>query len=102
MSVRGDLTVNRRSPGGRVHGRGPVENEAYVAFCARAIRAAGRRCADGDVESLALMLNLAAELDQAITTAVHGLRTEGYSWGEIADRAGVTKQTAHERWGAAC
>ena len=51
-----------------------VENDAYSAFLRRAIRAAGRRVAGGDVEGLADLLSLAGELDRATDAAVRGLR----------------------------
>jgi hypothetical protein len=76
-----------------------VETDEYCAFIRRAIRAYGRRVADGDVEALPGLLNLSAELDQAIDCAVTGLRGCGYSWTEIANRIGVTRQAARQRWG---
>ena len=45
------------------------------------------------------MTGLATELDEAITQAVTGLRSIGYSWAEIAARLGVTRQAAQQRWG---
>jgi hypothetical protein len=101
-TVKGALTPHLHVPGGR-RGRkrrsGPaVENASYAAFLRRAIRAAGRRVADGDVDGLADLLDLAGELDRAIDAAVRGLRDAGYSWGEIASRLGVTRQAAQQRW----
>ncbi len=55
--------------------------------------------AAGDIDALADMTGLAAELDEAITQAVTGLRTAGYSWAEIAARLSVTRQAAQQRWG---
>jgi hypothetical protein len=79
-----------------------VETDDYAAFIRRAIRAHGRRVADGDVEALPGLIALADELDQAITTAVTGLRGDGYSWTEIAARLGVTRQAARQRWAGDC
>jgi hypothetical protein len=45
------------------------------------------------------MFGLAAEIDDAITEAVKGLRTFGYSWTEIGSRLGITRQAAQQRWG---
>ena len=90
-SVKARLTPNRR--------RRPVENGEYAAFVRRAIRAHARRVAAGDVDALADMTGLAAELDEATTQAVTGLRNVGYSWAEIAVRLGVTRQAAQQRWG---
>ena len=77
-----------------------VENDEYAAFARRVLRAYARRVADGDVEALILMFGLAAEIDTAITEAVKGLRTSGYSWAEIGTRFGITRQAAQQRWGA--
>jgi hypothetical protein len=79
-----------------------VENDDYAAFIRRAIRAHGRRVADGDVEALPGLLALSAELEQALGTAVTGLRGCGYSWTEIAARIGVTRQAARQRWAGDC
>jgi len=78
--------------------RTPVENTDYAAFAARVIRAHARRIADGDVEGLTELVELARELDAATQTAVDGLRTFGYSWTDIATRLGTTRQAAHQRW----
>jgi hypothetical protein len=90
-TVKGALTPN---PAGRV-----VENDEYAAFARRVLRAYARRVADGDVEALTLMTGLAAEIDDAISQAVTGLRGFGYSWAEIGSRLGVTRQAAQQRWG---
>lgn len=36
---------------------------------------------------------------RAIHTAVTGLRTAGYSWAEIGNRLGITRQAAQQRFG---
>jgi hypothetical protein len=105
-SVKAALTAN-----GRTTSRGterpqrttkrrrtPVENTEYAAFAVRIIRAHARRIADGDVEGLAELVDLARELDTATQTAVDGLRAYGYSWADIAARLGTTRQAAHQRW----
>ncbi len=79
--------------------RRQIENDEYAAFARRILRAYGRRVGDGDVEALALMLDLAEEIDTAIAEAVKGLRTRGYSWAEIGARLGITRQAAQQRWG---
>lgn len=75
-----------------------TENPDYAAFVRRVINALGRRVADGDVEALPDLLHLATCLEQATAHAVAGLRAYGYSWAEIADRIGTTRQAAHQRW----
>jgi hypothetical protein len=90
-SVNDTLTPNRRRP--------VTENSEYAAFARRVLRAYSRRVAVGDVESLAHMISLADEVNDAIGQAVHGLREAGYSWAEIGSRLGVTRQAAQQRWG---
>ena len=89
-AVKTTLTPNRA---GRV-----VENDEYAAFTRRVLRAYARRVADGDVGALIPMFGLAAEIHDAITQAVKGLRATGYSWAEIGSRLGITRQAAHQRW----
>ena len=88
-------------PAARPRRRDVVENDEYAAFVRRIIRAYTRRVATGDIEALADMVDLSRQVDDAIAQAVHGLREYGYSWGEIADRLGITRQAAHQRWGGA-
>ncbi len=76
-----------------------VENDEYGAFVRRILRAYSRRVGEGDVEALALMFDLAEEIDSAIAEAVKGLRAHGYSWAEIGSRLGITRQAAQQRWG---
>src|SRR5437763_16170497 len=90
-TVKRSLTANRR--------RRVVENDEYAAFIRRAVRAYGRRIAGGDIETLRDLIALAGEVEHATDTAVAGLRRYGYSWTEIADRLGITRQAAYQRWG---
>jgi hypothetical protein len=79
--------------------RDVVENDEFAAFTRRIIRAHGRRVATGDVEALRDLVALSSAIDTAITDAVVGLRGFGYSWAEIGDRLGITRQAAQQRWG---
>ncbi len=79
--------------------RDVVENDEFAAFARRIIRAHGRRVATGDVEALRDLVALSANLDDAIGEAVIGLRAFGYSWAEIGQRLGITRQAAQQRWG---
>jgi hypothetical protein len=90
-TVKSPLTPNRAPK--------LVENDEYAAFARRVLRAYARRVAGGDVEALTLMLGLSAEIDDAITQAVTGLREFGYSWADIGARLGITRQAAQQRWG---
>lgn len=92
MSVNDALTVKRP--------RRQRETSEYASFARRAVRAYSRRVGQvGDIESLAGMLALSKDLDEAIALAVKDLRKEhGYSWADIAARLGVTRQACQQRW----
>jgi hypothetical protein len=90
-TVNGGLTPKSRRP--------VTENSEYVAFARRILRAYSRRVATGDVESLAHLISLSDDIDNAIQQAVDGLRAAGYSWAEIGARLGITRQAAQQRWG---
>ncbi|SNY09765.1 hypothetical protein [Paractinoplanes atraurantiacus] len=92
------MTANRK-PAKRA--KREVENSQFDAFVRRILRAYARRVAAGDVESLTSLASLSAEVDTTIRLAVAGLRRApySYSWSEIADRLGVSKQAAQQRFG---
>jgi hypothetical protein len=77
------------------------ENSEYLGFVRRVLTAYGRRVAAGDVEALRSLAALTAEVDAVTRLAVAGLRNKpyGYSWSEIADRLGVSRQAAQMRYG---
>jgi hypothetical protein len=76
-----------------------VENPDFGAFVSRILRAYGRRVAAGDVEALRLLVAVPAEAEAMVRISVAGLRKAGYSWQDIADRLGTSKQAAHMRYG---
>jgi hypothetical protein len=77
-----------------------IETPDYAAFLKRIIRAYSKRIAEGDIEALADLAGVVAELDHAIAQAVIQLRTNyGYSWADIARPLGITRQAAQQRWG---
>jgi hypothetical protein len=89
--VRSDLTPARR--------RREVENPEFAAFIRRILRAYARRAGGGDLDALGDLARLRGELDGHLADAVAVLRHEpwSYSWRQIADALGVTRQTAHEK-----
>jgi len=78
-----------------------VETDEFGCFVRRIITAYARRVADCDIEALTDLVRLADEVDTAIGQAVTGLHNCGYSWADIATRLGITRQSAHERFGGA-
>lgn len=93
-TVNRRLTTDARS-GGRRTG---VENDDYAAFTRRILAAHGRRIAHGDIEGLADLAALSADVDTALVDAVTGLRAAGFSWTDIGNRLGITRQAAHQRY----
>jgi hypothetical protein len=94
------MSKNTVKPGlTRKRAKQQVENDAYDAFVGRILRAYGRRVAAGDIEALAALSRVQAEVDAVVRVAVAGLHKTGYSWQDIADRLGVSKQAAHMRYG---
>src|SRR3954451_7723370 len=96
-TVRSTLTPKPRTR----RARREVETSEFDAFVRRILAAYARRVAAGDVEALRSLSQLSSDVDAVTRLAVAGLRKApyAYSWSEIADRLGVTKQTAHERYG---
>lgn len=75
------------------------DNQEYLAFLARAIRGAARRVIAEDPSTLAEMVRLRRELDQAIDQAARSLHEQNWSWGEIAFELGIPRQDAWRKWG---
>ncbi|OJF13302.1 hypothetical protein [Couchioplanes caeruleus] len=89
------------TPKPRKRSKREVENPEFDAFVRRILRAYARRVAVGDVEALQSLSQLSSEVDAVTRLAVAGLRKApySYSWSEIADRLGVSKQAAQMRYG---
>lgn len=76
-----------------------THNDEYLeVMLPRMIRAAGKRVAQGDVESLAPLVKLHELVDQAETVAVAGLLAEGYTMSEVARVLGISRQYAWRRY----
>jgi len=89
------------TPKPRKRSKRMVENTQFDAFVRRILRAYARRVASGDVEALRSLAMLSSEVDTVTRAAVQGLRTKpySYSWSEIADRLGTSRQAAQMRYG---
>lgn len=95
--------VDAAAPGakGAAESRDRVGNDVYGGMVRRVLRAYGRRVGAGDIAALPELVALEAELAAAIEDAVRQLRAEPfcYSWTQIGDVLGVTRQAALKRWG---
>lgn len=93
MSVNPRFTRSKR--------RRDRETSEYLNMLRRMVRAAGRRVAEADEVDLAQLIAIRADLDEAINTAVQGMRARDLSWAYIASATGTTRQAAFKRWGKA-
>jgi hypothetical protein len=66
---------------------------------ARSIMRSVARRDDFDVADLEHLAALKLEVDAALVIAARQLNARGFSWAEIARPLGITRQTAHERFG---
>ena len=76
-----------------------TEADKFGAFVRRVIRAYGRRVADRDIEALAGLAQLRRDIDDQLQLAVDQLRAQGYSWSDIGNQLGISKQGASQRFG---
>ena len=81
--------------------RDGTDDAEYVAMMRRMMRALGPR-GGADPETLVGIAAIAAEADAILNAAIvrcHETGTDGagYSYAEIADRLGVTRQAVHQR-----
>lgn len=76
-----------------------IETPDYADMLARMIRAYARRVGDGDPVDLERMVELRALFDEAIGLAVDGQRSAEFSWREIGEALGTTKQSAQITYG---
>lgn len=78
-----------------------TETTEYSRFARRIVSAYGRRIREnGDVESLAELVDLADDVNRTLAVVVTRLRDEqGYSWTDVGHALGVTRQAAQQRFG---
>lgn len=62
------------------------------------IDALARRAAGGDLDPLAALYRLSAQLDDALAAGAIEARRAGHTWTTIAGELGITRQGARKRW----
>lgn len=77
---------------------GGGDHTEFAKFVRRILRAYGRRVHHSDPADLTELLAVEAAVQEAITNAVAGLRASGFSWAQIGEAAGISRQAAHKRW----
>lgn len=90
LADNGSLSPDRRGP--------RTEAQEYAAFVRRIVAAMGRRAADHDIEALPVLVDLAKLVDSTTVVVVANLHAQGFSWTEIGDRLGITRQAARQRY----
>lgn len=75
------------------------ETPEYAGMMRRMIAAHGRRVAEADPEDLTELVALYETLDEAVETAVAGMRARSLSWTQIGRGLGTTRQAAQMRYG---
>lgn len=73
-----------------------TETADFGAAALRMVRTLARRVGDGDVDEFGALWQARAEMDRAVAEAVEGLQAAGFSWADMAARAGVSKQALHQ------
>jgi hypothetical protein len=81
-----------------VTARREVDTTDYLQFSRRVIRAAGERCASADPFDLGELITLRETVEAAIDAAVAGQRAQGFSWTEVGDGLGISRQAAQQRY----
>jgi hypothetical protein len=84
------------TPAGR---RRAVENPEFAAFIRRILRAYARRAGRGDLDAFGDLARLLDEIDGHLADVIAMLRHEpwSYSWRQIADALGISRQAAQQR-----
>lgn len=91
-------TRDRRANPGSATGKA-VENDEYLAMLARMLARAPQRVGAGkDIDSLARLARMGGDLDDLTAATVQALIDGGYSWSDVGDVLGVTKQSAWRRY----
>lgn len=78
--------------------REPIETPDYARMMRRFVRRYGARVGQGDPVDLTTMLEIQAELEAAFEVAVAGQIDAGYSWREIGEGLGISKEAAWKRF----
>ncbi len=82
------------------HRRRRREAPEIGSFMRRMFRALVARAAEGDTEALEVLADLEKASTAALGEAMRAAHARGYSWTELADLVGVTRQAARQRFHA--
>ncbi|MBF6483833.1 hypothetical protein IU431_06635 [Nocardia otitidiscaviarum] len=72
----------------------------FAPFIRRVLVEWAREVALSDPDAFAEMVDIAAEFTDALAPTARALRKAGgFSWAEIAEPLGISRQAAQQRWG---
>lgn len=81
---------------GRRHEKN-VENPEFGQAAVRMVRAMARRVGASDIAAFGMLWEFQDEIADAVVDAVDGLREKGFTWQEMADEIGVSRN-AISQW----
>ena len=76
-----------------------TETRDFGVMVHRMLKAYGARVGHADMEDLEQLVALRTDLDRITAEAIQQLRQTGYSWADVGEVMGVTRQAAQQRWG---
>lgn len=82
----------------RARTKRPADDQEYQGMVQRMIRAYARRVNKGDVTTLRGFRELELELRRHVDAAARDLHDQGFSWTEIGDELGISRQAARQRF----
>jgi hypothetical protein len=74
------------------------ENSDYLRMVSRIVKAAGRRCGNGDEHDLRDLVNIANDIQNAVAAAIAIQLQNGRSWSFIGHALGMTRQGAYQKY----
>ena len=74
------------------------ENADYLRMVSRIVKAAGRRCGNGDEHDLHDLVNIANDIQNAVAAAIAIQLQNGRSWSFIGQALGMTRQGAFQNY----
>lgn len=93
--------TNRREGNGTMNKRNKVyEAPEMEQMITRVLKSLVRRAAEGDLEAISALRNVAEKADDALVSAVQQNRegVNAYSWTEIGRELGISRQGAQQRF----
>lgn len=93
--------VPPRERGGRAKTRPGDESDhtEWFRMLKRMVSASARRVSHADLVDLRELVGIQDTVDEAIRTAIAGLRDSGYSWKSLGEALGVSGQAVYMRYG---